>query len=211
MKLQVRNVLEKLKERSAESSDSLPRPGRLLLKSPCHTGRIRHLLKLYPHAQFVYIHRDPIEVFLSSAHMANTTYGYMFLQQPNEGDLKEYILRQGEILMEEYISCVEDGVDDQLKLGKNLVEVSFQDLTQNPYGTIESIYHNLEGMEKVFSDDSALSSSSYPKRLKKYCESDLKNYKRNKFDSSMLGDELRQEIKTRWKVQFDRYRYPSPC
>jgi hypothetical protein len=211
MKLQVRNVLEKLKERPAKSSASLPYPGRLLLKSPCHTGRIRHLLQLYPSAQFVYIHRDPIEVFLSSAHMANTTYGYMFLQRPNEGNLKEYILRQGEILVEEYISCVEDGVGGQLKLGKNLVEVSFEDLTKNPYGTIESIYQNLEGMEKVFSEDSASSTSSYPKRLKRYCDNNLKNYERNKFDSSKLDDELLQEIKTRWKIQFERYKYPSPC
>ena len=211
MKLRVRNVLEKLKERAVTSSASLPRPGRLLLKSPCHTGRIRHLLNLYPNAQFVYIHRDPIEVFLSSAHMANTTYGYMFLQRPNEGDLKEYILRQGEILIEEYISCVDDHVNGQLKLGKNLVEVSFRDLTENPYETIESIYQNLEGMEKVFSENSAASPSSYPKRLKQYCESNLKGYKRNKFDSSKLSDELLQEIETRWKIQFERYKYPSPC
>ena len=210
-KLKVRNVLEKLKERAATSSATLPRPGRLLLKSPCHTGRIRHLLSLYPNAQFVYIHRDPIEVFLSSAHMANTTYGYMFLQRPNEGDLKEYILRQGEIMIEERMSCVDDCVDGQMKLGKNLVEVSFRDLTQNPYGTIESIYQNLEGMEKVFSEDSASSPSSYPKRLKEYCERNLKNYERNKFDPSKLNDELLQEIETRWKIQFERHKHPSRC
>ena len=80
LKLKVRNVLQKMK--STNASVDIPRPNRLLLKSPCHTGRIRHLLQLYPNAQFVFVHRHPIDVFLSSVHSTNTTYGYMFLQRP---------------------------------------------------------------------------------------------------------------------------------
>ena len=81
-------------------------PRQLLLKSPCHTGRARLLTKLYPDAKFVFIHRNPFEVFLSGAHMASTTYGYMFLQEPTDEILQEYILSQGEILHREYFSCV---------------------------------------------------------------------------------------------------------
>ncbi|CAM9517606.1 unnamed protein product, partial [Phaeothamnion confervicola] len=32
---------------------------RLLLKSPAHTARVRVLLKLFPNAQFIYVHRNP--------------------------------------------------------------------------------------------------------------------------------------------------------
>jgi hypothetical protein len=47
--------------------DCLPR---LLLKSPIHTARIPLIRKLFPQAKFIYIHRDPLEVFSSSCHMA---------------------------------------------------------------------------------------------------------------------------------------------
>ena len=42
---------------------------RLLIKSPIHTARVPLLRKLFPKAKFVYIHRDPFEVFQSAAHM----------------------------------------------------------------------------------------------------------------------------------------------
>ena len=80
-------------------------PRRLVLKSPCHTGRVRLILKMFPDAKFIFIHRNPYEVFLSGAHMASTTYGWMFLQQPRDEDLQEYILKQGEILHNEYFAC----------------------------------------------------------------------------------------------------------
>ena len=38
----------------------------LLLKSPPHTGRIALLLKMFPDARFVHIHRDPFAVFRST-------------------------------------------------------------------------------------------------------------------------------------------------
>lgn len=88
----------------------LPKPKRLLLKSPCHTGRVRLLLKLFPDARFVYVHRHPLDVFLSSAHMASTTYGYMFLQRPTDAQIQEYILKQGEILWGEYEACFNEGL-----------------------------------------------------------------------------------------------------
>jgi hypothetical protein len=50
---------------------------RLLLKSPIHTARIPLIRQIFPKAKFVYIHRDPYEVFSSSCHMADTAYWYM--------------------------------------------------------------------------------------------------------------------------------------
>jgi hypothetical protein len=42
------------------ASKYAPKP--LLLKSPVHTARIPLLLKLFPRARFVYLHRNPYEV-----------------------------------------------------------------------------------------------------------------------------------------------------
>ena len=47
---------------------------RLLLKSPIHTARVPLLLKLFPKAKFIYIHRHPDEIFVSAVHLADTAY-----------------------------------------------------------------------------------------------------------------------------------------
>ena len=104
-KIKMRDLL---RDRSRKKGDARRQPRQLVLKSPCHTGRVRLLLKLFPKAKFVFIHRNPYEVFISGAHMASTTYGWMFLQQPRDVDLQEYILGQGEILHNEYFACKED-------------------------------------------------------------------------------------------------------
>jgi len=51
-------------------------PGaRLLLKSPVHTSRVGLLLQLFPQAQFVYLHRDPLTVrVLSKIDVPTTQY-----------------------------------------------------------------------------------------------------------------------------------------
>lgn len=47
----------------------------LLIKSPVHTARVALLLKLFPRARFVYVHRDPLTTFCSAAHMARPGLG----------------------------------------------------------------------------------------------------------------------------------------
>lgn len=43
---------------------------RLVIKSPVHTSRVPHLLRLFPRAQFIYVHRDPRAVLQSALHLA---------------------------------------------------------------------------------------------------------------------------------------------
>jgi len=186
-------LLRRRQQRNDDISAGIPR--RIVLKSPCHTGRVRLLLKLFPDAKFIFIHRNPYEVFLSSAHLASTTYGWMFLQQPSDEDLQEYILKQGEILHDEYFSCRSD--ESLLLYKKNCVEVSFEKLTLDPVGSMRDIYHKL-GFDSF--DPNA--KSLYPDRLKVECEQ-LKGYQRNNFSGVILDPELKDTIKNRWKNQFE--------
>ena len=39
---------------------------RFLSKNPVNTGRIPMLLEMFPDARFIYIHRNPVEVILST-------------------------------------------------------------------------------------------------------------------------------------------------
>jgi len=55
----------------------------LVLKSPPHTARIRILLDLFPDARFVFIHRDPYQVFQSCRHYFDTATWFTYLQRPD--------------------------------------------------------------------------------------------------------------------------------
>jgi len=127
-----------LQDQAKSSSFSLPPPRRLLLKSPVHTARIRLLTQLFPEAQFIYIHRHPYEVFQSAAHMADTTYWYTYLNTPTNQQIQEFILRQYEILWDRY----QEG-KSQLQLQQQLVEVSYDELAQDPMATLDRIYQSL--------------------------------------------------------------------
>ena len=187
-------LIWKIKVRDTLKQKDRKMPRQLVLKSPCHTGRVRLLLKLYPGAKFVFVHRNPYEVFLSGAHMASTTYGWMFLQSPSDEDLQEYILNQGEILHNEYFDCRNN---PQLLNDKNSAEVSFAELTKDPVKSMQEIYKKLG-----FDSFDPQVQSSYPMNLSRECE-ELKGYQRNKFNYVILNDDLKASITNEWKKQFD--------
>ena len=160
---------------------------RLLLKSPVHTARISLLLQLFPDAQFIYIHRHPYDVFRSAAHMADTTYWYTYFNTPTSAMIQEFILRQYEILWEHY----QEGKKSLIQ-GENhqLVEVSYEELAQDPIHTVERIYQEL-GWEL---------SCSYKQRL----DHDLAfrvSYETNSHRPLPPG--IRKIINDRWGPSFD--------
>jgi omega-hydroxy-beta-dihydromenaquinone-9 sulfotransferase len=159
----------------------------LLLKSPVHTARIPLLLSLFPDAQFLYIHRNPYDVFRSAAHMADTTYWYTYLNTPNDDMIQEFILRQYEILWDRY----EQG--RVMLRPDQWMEVSFDDVSSKPLETVRSIY-------KHFSWDWKGIESTLQSEL-----SNVKAYERNRHQP--LSPALRRVIEDRWGPSFDRLGY----
>lgn len=45
-----------------------------------------------------------------SAHLASTTFGWMYLQEPSDADIQEYTLSQGELLYNELFECKKEGL-----------------------------------------------------------------------------------------------------
>jgi hypothetical protein len=45
-----------------------------------------------------------------SAHLASTTFGWMYLQKPSDADIQEYTLSQGETLYNELFDCKKEGL-----------------------------------------------------------------------------------------------------
>ena len=62
----------------------------LLLKNPHNTGRLKILKEMQSsNAKFIFIHRNPYEVFNSTKHLYQTTIKSQFLQEFSEGDIEK--------------------------------------------------------------------------------------------------------------------------
>lgn len=113
----------------------LKRP--LILKSPPHTGRIKHLLDLFPDAKFVHIHRNPYSVFESTCRMLTINFQMHCLQRPPLSTLDDWILSQYRTMYESFFD------ERRLIPAGQYHELSFEDLEQDPLGQIQSLYSAL--------------------------------------------------------------------
>jgi len=109
---------------------------RLLLKSPPHTGRLGWLRRLYPQAQYVFIHRDPFDVFASNKGLWRS-FEDQHLQRTTPERVREAILWSYDRTHANYVRDREGLGDDQL------VEVSFAQLQRDPVGLVERIDRQL--------------------------------------------------------------------
>lgn len=162
---------------------------RLVLKSPVHTSRIPLLLKLFPDAQFIYIHRDPIDVWKSSLHMADTAFTFSALQSPTQGEVEEFLLNQFATLSDAYLAA-------RSEIGEgNLVEIAYKDLDRDPMGTLAGVYQRLgwSGFDAARPG------------LEAYLGT-LRGYEKNKFSERVEG-EAGQLLRERWASYFKAFGY----
>ncbi|MBY0527151.1 MAG: sulfotransferase [Gemmataceae bacterium] len=163
------------------------RPGRLLLKSPTHTARIKILLEMFPDARFVHIVRNPYPVFASMQKTLAAMWNRTSLQSPPFPGRDEFILATYPLLM------------DRLEAGRRLVdpsrfhELRYEDLVLDPIGQVQAVYEHLDlgGFERV------------KPRLERYLEG-LGSYRANTHEASAAFD---AEITSRWGRFIDHYGY----
>ena len=117
---------------------SLASGGRqLVMKSPGDTARVALLLRQYPDARFVYIHRDPVAVFHSNTYFWSVIHREFALQKLTPEDVQAVVLDTYESMVEGYLSQRE-----QIPASQR-VEVRYEDLLRDPMATIEVVYRGL--------------------------------------------------------------------
>ena len=161
---------------------------KLLLKNPHNTARIKVLLDLYPRAKFIFIHRNPYDVYQSNIHLYNKTIKTQFLQEFSEAEIKERVLYCYEETLKKYIS-------DRNEIPKeNHIEISYKELSNHPINSIEKIYKHLDlgDFEKV------------KPNIIKYLSS-IKDYKKNKFNT--LSEQELIAVNKRWEFSFEEWSY----
>ena len=111
---------------------------RLVLKSPSHTARIRHLKRLFPGAKFIHISRPPRAVFQSNLALVKGVQDTFRLGAPIDAD------RQEEIIVSEYLATMDHYVADRALIPPgDLAELRLQDLAADPLGELKRVYGEL--------------------------------------------------------------------
>jgi len=160
----------------------------LLLKSPVNTARIGLLLKLFPKARFVHIHRHPYDVYRSTSKMYRTAVANSALQQGFTPDKPEYII-------EHYTRMYDAFFRDKTSIPHGqFSEIAFKDLESNTIETIEKIYSDLglSGFEQT------------KKGIEQY-QKENGTYQKNTFKE--LDDTFKQRLSKDWKRSFEQWGY----
>lgn len=162
---------------------------RLVLKNPHNTSRVKELLELYPKAKFVFIHRNPYDVFVSTRHLMFRAVRAQFLEFVSHSEIEDMIMYFFEKTMKKYIA------EKNLIPKENLVEVGFDEMEKDSYGQIEKMYRELSLPDFEVAKP----------HIQEYLNS-VKNYKKNKFRN--LRPEIQERINKEWRFAFEEWGYP---
>ncbi len=111
---------------------------RLVMKNPANAGRIKHLLKMYPNAKFIYTYRNPYTLFCSMRLLLNSLVNVSTLQTWKEEDIEKSMLK---ILSETYTVFHRDR---KLIPPENFYEIKYEDFIVNPMPYIKDIYKKFD-------------------------------------------------------------------
>jgi hypothetical protein len=111
---------------------------RWLLKAPSHLSNIPELLKIYPDAKIVFIHRDPTKALASTASTMATIhkiYGAPF-------DQDRYFKNYNNVMQEQLARF--KILHKELEADGRIIDVRYQDVVSLPIDTISQIYNELD-------------------------------------------------------------------
>lgn len=161
------------------------RQKQLVLKSPPNTGRINKLKELFPDAKFVFISRNPYELFASMKRLWLVTINYHSLGSTKGIDIDELIFEGFEILLKAYL-------EQKVSLSQGeLIEIDYQELVAYPVSAMSKIYSQLRLPEFELC-------KAPIERFAKI----QKSYERL---NHTLPEELMQRIKTKWEIYIKEY------
>ncbi len=160
----------------------------IVLKSPSHTYRVPLLLEMYPQAKFIYITRNPYDVYSSTLHLRRMLFAENALSEPCYDHLEEDVLVTYDHCIRRY-----EATKGLIPAGQ-LHEMRFEDLEADPLGEMQRVYQTLHlpGWEEMI-----------PRLAAKMPEHN--SYRKNRFS---LDAETMRRVYERWQYAFDCYGYP---
>ncbi len=112
----------------------------LVMKTPANAARLKLLTKLFPDARYVYLARNPLNVFPSTVKLWRALYSVQGLHNPPHLDpwLDDYVLDMFARLTEAYEE------DRHLIPKDRLVELRYEDFVKDPVASMRDVYRRLD-------------------------------------------------------------------
>jgi len=160
----------------------------LVLKNPANTARIQILLELYPNAKFIHIHRNPYEIFMSTAHLYRKLMEHRQFQKVNIEFLEQSILDIYSKIMKQFIE------QKRLLPAGQLIEIRYEDLIKTPLDVLSIIYDQLDikGFNEVKSE------------FQQYIDTTRNSYRPNNFQ---LTKDIQRKVEKHWSFAFSHWNY----
>jgi len=105
---------------------------RWVLKAPVHVGYIDTILKLFPDANIVWLHRDPIAAIPSCCSL----FGHFRNVSVDDLDAKEV----GDICLNYWSSQMQQGQKSYEKHKDRVLNIRYEDLIKDPIATVKRTY-----------------------------------------------------------------------
>lgn len=162
---------------------------RLMVKNPGDTARVKALLDLYPKARFVFLHRNPYDVFYSNIKLWRNILDHISLQDITRDELSRAILYTYRRMHEAYLT------ERALIPRGQLVEISHRELATAPLQTARRIYRALDlpGFERA------------QPHLAAFLPREQQSYQAPQYDYTPQDIEA---INKDWGFAFDAFGYP---
>jgi hypothetical protein len=110
----------------------------LVLKSPPNTARIKFLLSLFPNAKFIFIHRNPYEVYASNKRFWEVVQKQYALKTVRPDKVRTIILETYAQIMQRYLQ------EKTLVPLHQLTELAYDDFVQRPVESLRTAYAQLQ-------------------------------------------------------------------
>ena len=165
-------------------------PGKqLVIKNPHNTGRVLELKAIYPNAKFVFLHRNPYEVFPSTYLMYDKVVKTQYLQKYSKTDTEDKIFFYYQSIIQKYLeqrSFIPPG---------DIIEIAYDDLTQDPLTSVKRIYEHFD-LELSREGESRM--SDFVKSQKSY-----------RINQHNLSEDLSGRISNELSFVFEEFDYPT--
>jgi hypothetical protein len=159
----------------------------LVLKNPPNTARIKMLLSLFPNAKFIYIHRNPFEVYASNKRLLEMIGSTYMLGKSRSVNLGNIILETYSKMMTRYLN------DKPLIPSGQLIEIQYETFIENPVDIMENIYYKLDLGDFSYCKQAML---TYAYKQKNYLS--LKHH---------LTPDEQDAVSEKWKKFIEYYNY----
>jgi hypothetical protein len=164
--------------------------GRLLIKNPVYTARMVRVLKLWPTARFIYIQRNPYEIYPSTVHYFREMLSQLALQDYAHVDVEAFVLETFVRLTGQY-----EKDKGAVPPGRR-TEVRYESLVQDPLGELERIHREVD--LPLWDDARA--------RINEYLEG-IRDYRRNAYQHA--ADDV-ERVGRAWGAIIERWGYEAP-